>query len=256
MAYVHVVRGNSFNAIYSRGGSVPLAAGPSPSTPPTVDVDATAIGGFSINCDQGATNTHSLLFPGGLNIPQGRPLSVLMRLKFGVNNANLGLMAWISPTGLGNLGTWNLIYLSTGHIRCNMFSEAANQGIGVGNDVAWTPTTGVWYDLFWSFTGDTTANGYKFYVDGSLQGQSAATQSYAVTRTTGYINQLQICQAGTTASTRVRLGESVIWNSVEDPTNIALVGGTGSLNGASRTEFVDVEPYERLLQYPKSRIVA
>jgi hypothetical protein len=40
--------------------------------------------------------------------------------------------------------------------------------------------------------------------------------------------------------TRIKVNEFVIWDDIIDPTNVALVGGNGSLNGSSRTNFVSV----------------
>jgi hypothetical protein len=45
--------------------------------------------------------------------------------------------------------------------------------------------------------------------------------------------------SGASASNVCSYNEIVIWDEIIDPTSVALVGGTGSLNGQSRTAFVD-----------------
>lgn len=105
----------------------------------------------------------------------------------------------------------------------------------------WSPTSGTAYDITVTWTGDTTANGVKIYIDGVLVHQATASGLANFDADEGRMFTEIILATGIAQNVDGAFDYNgfTIWNEVIDPTNVLLESGTGSLNGASRTSPID-----------------
>lgn len=243
MSIVFAARADNanYNARYGNGG---LKGMPFLSTGSfSYAADAGAIGG---NIWQFPTSgIKSLSFPARKNTPNGRSISFLLRFApgyTGAPSASIGLMALTSNIGRGpHIELQHLS--SSGNLAVLVRNEAFTVPINAVSAGAWSPTAGTYYDIFFSWDGTTTANSFKVYIDGTLLGSITPAAAFSASWTEEFFSSLVFGVSDTFAGSGVSYGkfsESVIWSTVENPTSIGLVGGTGSLNGASRSNFVDV----------------
>jgi hypothetical protein len=240
MAIVFAVRGNSFDARYSSGGKTSFKFNPSQVT--------TASGGLSGTVyDLSSTQSKFVSWTGYKNTPNGRAISVLMRfapLYTGSPAANRS--KWAITTGANSASLvmpfMECRHLTTGNLT--MLGKNESGATTMNSGAAWSPTSGTYYDVVFTWDGTTTANAVKIYVDGTLLSQATASAAMA----SGWTNtDWRDITIGATPNVTVGIfnfDELVIWDTVIDPTSVALVSGTGSLNGASRTSLVDVASFD------------
>jgi len=228
------VRGDAVAPRYSTGGANYgqfIDSGNIPSIS-----DGTAIGGSVIDQSSGANAHNGLLYQGGVNLPGGTAFSILLRAKR-VGNYDMAMFGFKNI--LDNLRDRFAILRST---NGNIYGVAENQ---VGADILSFQQiggvefdTGSWGDYVVTCTGDTTTNGFKFWKNGTMVFQAtlsnpftAPPNNYLIVPALGY-GSFELCSMYT--------NEFVIWDYVIDPTNVQLESGAGSLNGPSRTSFVQV----------------
>jgi hypothetical protein len=242
MAIVFAVRGTSKNARYSNGG----ATGVDQNSEWTVTTDATSLCGSSLVA--GANNNRkAIVWPARFNTPNSRNISILLRQRPAYSNAPTASRPALPGLYVGNgrLGRFEFTHaLTTGNINLLLINNAGSNSLNaaIGN---WLPTSGTAYDLVFTWDGTTNTNAIKFYIDGVLLGQ--ATASAAMAAAWGNTSWSEI-SLGDTVAGAVWNGSSVeelvVWDTIIDPTSVALVSGTGSLNGASRTSLVDVAAFD------------
>lgn len=207
----------------------------------TWDNDATAIGSKCINMDGGFGNvSRGLAYP-GRNTFTNQAISILMRVQLPLRQT-VGLFE-ISGGPSWNKDAIILYTVATGSgtdFRMNISNAdrayATNQGIIYGTD----PDFNAWIDLLWTWTGTTASNGIKFWLNGSHVGSLTAAVAASNPRSHLFTDKICIGGVQNLLTARMKINEVVIWDSVIDPTSVALTSGTGALNGASRTAFVDV----------------
>lgn len=247
MAIVFAVRSTSFDARYSNGGKTPNNYNA------LLEDDAAFIGGKKFNLDRGGVGARFLSYPGGLNLPAGKACSILLRFSVPYTGtpANLlglwGFGRWLA--GAGYWGTFGAqISNASGNLQVYQTNETGTAGLNnaaIATDYSY-PAANTLMDWLWKFTGDTTADGCKLYINGTLMGSATSTQTWPDVRNRLLANAITIGQSVAGNSTRISVNEFVIWDEIVDPTSVLLTSGTGSLNGASRSAFVDVAALDGL----------
>jgi hypothetical protein len=242
MAYVFGVRGTSKNARYSNGG--PL--GVDQNSEWTVTADGTAISGSALVAGAN-TNRKAIVYPGRYNTPNGRAISILCRTKRSYSNAPTASTPVLPGLYVGNgrMGRLEFTHaLTSGNINLLFINQLGSNCLNasIGN---WLPTSGTWYDLVMTWDGTTTTNAIKFYVDNVLLGQATASAALSASWANTWWSEISL---GDTVAGAVWNGSSVeelvVWDTVINPGSVALVSGTGALNGAARTSPVDVTAFD------------
>lgn len=250
MAVVWAMRSDnsSFNARYSAAG---LLAGfhlqSSASAQPLYEADANAIGGNRFNFDRAATLNRIMAYP-GRGVFSSKPISILVRVQFGITGgANLGLFSLDGAAGFG-ANKFSVYAVNNGgasfDIRATVTQENGSAGINNVTLETFTPSTSVYYDLVWTWDGTTSANQFKYYRDGVSKYTGTSTQAWATSKDSKLTDFVTVGGVSGITATRQYMNECVVWDSVIDPTSVALTSGTGSLNGSSRTAFVDVASFD------------
>jgi hypothetical protein len=207
---------------------------------PTYAVDASALGGNVYDLSGASALNRAIVYP-ARDVFSSVPFSVLMRIKF-TAVATYGLFE-ISGAPFSNTpNLFNLFMVSDW--RCTYFNQTPTSCLSAGVIFATPPSTGVWYDVVFTWDGTTGANAAKLWIDGTNVGSRTATAAATSPRDSAYSHQIIIGGINGASLTRYVINEVVIWDEVIDPTSVGLVGGTGSLDGASRTNFVDVASFD------------
>lgn len=241
MAIVCALRGTSLDAYYSAGYKMGV---PSDTSIISVGADAGALSGSLINMTNGTAKYINL--SGVKNAGESRAFSILMRVKANYTGNPAGLRAmWAFGLGRNGQGSFMEMWHDTASKMIGFGRNQVGQGMFSSVDLgSWSATSGTYYDLVWTFTGDTSANGLKFYVDASNVGNATAANALTASWKSGYFNPISIGAAPDVFVNDFYLDEFVVWDSVIDPTSVTLVSGSGSLNGASRTSLVSVSNVE------------
>ncbi len=241
MALIFSLRGNSLDARYARGDATHgqysnIIAAALESTGWSGE-----IGGSSVKIRNGTTpNVGGLLFPGRNNTP-AKAFSILTRVAMSNSAATSGIFA----TGSGphsNASSILIFYSVAGTLNFRVNDLSQNARINAFG--SWTPTVQRYYDIFIRYDGTNGANKGQIYIDGVLFAQATSGVNMPAD---SRVNVNYIClgaAAFDVQSTCLNGNELVIWDSYEDPTSILLTSGIGSLNGTSRTAFVDCAAFD------------
>ncbi len=241
-----------FKARRSVGGSL-LAGVANLGKIVTYDTDGTTIGGHCINIDQSSTSAHLLNYS-MRGVLTTAAISVFMRVKFSTTLANRGIFeigcGFSQPCNLHSLWLssapqWKAI------IKTQAAATIANNLVVYSTD----PATGVWIDLCFTSTGDTTSNGLKLWIDGSNVGSATLTGNATSPKDAQLADYLSIGAISGITSTRMKIEEFGIWPYVIDPTSMDLESGTGSLSGATRTSLLSVVPFSGSQLYSRGRVI-
>lgn len=246
--------GTSRNAKYAggfnNGSSVATTA---TAGRPTSLVDASALSGYSIDlksksggisyASQDNINPKSVAFNGSF--------SVFMRVKFSAIGAsisnifNLGRISDRLAAPYVEVYYWS----ASGGFRTYVTNDAGLVGINgtyvAGNSI----TTGVWYDLGFSF--NNTNGEFKLYQDATLLNTLTSSRLFDEPQETlQYASLFSMGWGQGWHQSYYDLAEFAFYgNEVVDFTSSSfnLVGGAGSLNGASRMALLDVSSYSGLV---------
>ncbi len=200
---------------------------------PTYDVDATAIGGHNYNLDSGS---HSLVYP-AQGVFSNQAFSILMRMKF-TGAGTYGVLEIGSALPIFNL--IQLFHVSDWRIQMANGTPATILSSQVIYNTF--PALSAWTDVLLTSDGLTTANAIKLWIDGSVVGSLTGLAAQSNPKDPYSINKITLGSFAGATNSRALWNEVVIWDYVIDPSAIALTSGSGALNGASRTAFVDVAP--------------
>jgi hypothetical protein len=175
MAIVFGVRGNSFDARYSSGGKNGFKFNSGQVTTQSAGLSGTVY-------DLSSAQTKFVCWPGWKNTPNGRAISVLIRCAPQYTGTPASNWAkWAITTGHASaslvIPLMEFRHLTNGNLTVLGKNEAGATTMNSG--AAWSPTSGTYYDLVFTWDGTTTANAVKIYVDGTLlsQATSAAAMS-------------------------------------------------------------------------------
>ena len=240
MAIVFAVRGTDLNARYA-GGS-PLAK-PLGATKAVVNSAQTGIGGDNtIDMSGGASAIRPLCYQAPGNTPLTGNLSFLMRVYFDAVNINQGLFK-LGMGGRITLFGWNIYLTTAAQFRCYYYDDDNTFDAMFSATAA--VSSGAWVDIVFSYAAAPIANGQKIYVDAALSSQQATskTPKATVADVSGLLYSIGY-YSDSAPNSRFHLSELVVWDELIDPTSVTLTSGSGSLNGASRTAYVDVAAFD------------
>jgi len=229
------------DARYAKGIKDAYKAYSSVATTVSLSADTAAIGGQAWHL---SAVTDSLGFDAGLNFTEGKAFTMLCR----VNPRYSGTPAFARNIwGYNSSTLFNRFYAyhdTTGDIKIRHVTRTNN--ITNATAGAWNPTTTAYYDIVVSWDGTTTSN-LEVFVDGVTLG--ALSPNYGMTAGVyAAIGSYALGSGSNWANSGYNFNEFVVWDEVIDVTNVTLVDAsttatsTGqTLNGASRTGWVDVE---------------
>ncbi len=239
------VRGNSFAPLYSQVANyAPFAT--DQNLLPTIASGSQAglIGSNYIDLFQNSYNSRSVIWSGGANISTNAAISILVRASFNENASLQGVFLLGGPYAVELCPAMIYMFFSGSSLNIGMNDECGNNLIANDGIGSFSPTTGVFYDIVFTTTGDTTTNGVNVYVNNSLLGSATLPSSLQNPRNVNLITN--VVAGGATfdvAGSSMFLNEMVIWNGVINPGSVALTTGTGALSGASRTAFVQAAAF-------------
>ena len=244
MGIVFAVRGDDMNARYSNAGKKAVTYRNNASAPEAAVASSSDTGVIGGSVIEAANTSYQVGFryPGYENFSTTGAFSILVRhvpQYSGTPAQQMGLMNLIGPFNTGflqfdHLTTGNLFARYAGEHSLNHFNTTMG---------SYSPTSGTANDIVLTWTGDTTSNGLKMYVDNTLNNETTALQTNNVTRSywPAMIFGVAVASAQFGNSD---FNEIVIWDEVIDPSSVTLTSGSGALNGSSRTAFVDVSSFD------------
>lgn len=237
MSIVFAARGDSFNAVYAPGGGSGTKFG----TVPTVSA---GLSGTNYDLTSAAA-TKYVSFPGQYNTPNGRLMSILIRLAPGYSGSPAADRAIFALTsGVGNTGAFlELRHTSTGTLVLQGRNEALATAVNSLSFGSWSPTSGTYYDLVLHFPGTTTANATILDIDAVQLGTVTAGAAYSSSWTNTWWKSIVLGCNTNTSTSSYKFDELVIWDNDITSSSVTLVSGSGSLNGASRTSLVSVNTF-------------
>lgn len=239
MGIVFAVRGDQLNARYAPEGALASATG---STPAVVNTAQAGINGStSIDMSGASAAVRPLCYYGKDNVPKTGDISVLMRVYFDQIDINQGLFK-LGFGGRAIIAGWSFYLTSANQLRVYWYDPDGTTDAHFG--AASYATAGTWHDIFWTRSRTAGANQSKIYLDGVLDDQQLTIKSTPASTITNNLSCFLYnigYWADSADDSRFHLDEVVVWDEViTDPTSVALTSGTGSLNGNSRTAYVDV----------------
>lgn len=239
MGITFALRGDSLDARYSNSGKT--GASISVNNPATVSSDATSINGSdSISFDASGYTRHGHVWPGYKNITTTKDISVLARVKFGTVTSQQVLFA----LGGSNKDPFSQIELwldTSSNLRGVMYNDDQSRGL---NSTTFSATVGTsdWHDIF--LTWDNSTRTMQVFEDASSLGSAVSTRQFSTAWSYLVMTQILIGSGDLGNACQFDLDEFVIWDEIIDPTNITLTSGSGSLNGSSRSAYVDVASFD------------
>lgn len=232
---------SNFNARYSPSGISPgICLQSSALAAPLYEADAAAIGGFRWNMDRGASLSRVLSYP-GRGIFNTQAISMLMRVQIPV--AGLYGIFELNSASSFSANRFTL-YWATNDWRLFVCQENGLAGLSNFTILTSAPTTGAYIDIVVTWDGTTASNAFKLWVNGVNVASTTCGQAWQASKNANLTDFIAIGGISGVTTVRQYFNECVIWNYVINPTSVALVSGTGSLNGASRNSFVDVAAYD------------
>lgn len=231
----------SFNARYSPDNLTPgVVNGTSGTAPPLYEADAAAIGGNRFNLGNSSAQVRSLNYACG-GVFNTKTISILIRAQV-LSSALLGMYDINSEPNVApnrfafyqNASVWKCVINDKNGVSVSSSPSLATQA----------PDTTHYADFVLTWDGTTTANAIKFWYNASNLGNATGSVAWANPQDPTLSKYINIGSVnGGVTSAFMYVNEMVIWNYVINPTSVALVSGIGSLNGSSRTSFVDVTSF-------------
>lgn len=234
MAITFGLRGDSFTPRYNGTGGPSYGLGGG--TPATVETNASAIDSTVLFLANGGGLTQQHIAYNGVgNWPSTRAVSVNISIDFPSLTGTQALFYCGAPDSYGSLEC----YINTTNILVRMTNELGQVGINNATFAHGGLSINTFYDITLTYTGDTTASGCEVFLDASSLGTATSSRSWDSPRDDIH-RHLGVGFGDIANNSYMELQEFTIWDSVIDPTSVTLTSGSGSLNGASRTAYVDV----------------
>ena len=250
MGITFAVRSTQVDARYALSGKHGAMYGETPNAGTIVN-DPSALGGqfFDLGITDQARNNNVVLYNGQKNWPTGQTFSVLMRLYFNnISSPKKCLFVgsrfgeFICPLFMSynpNHGGWSLVATD----------DTTSDGPSDNQIISGAPPTGQWTDVVLTAKMDGSSDNVEIFIDGSSVGKTTFHDVVPDPRNFALIQSIMIggSDIGQGNGTELGVNEVVFWDEIIDPTNIKLASGSnGSLNGSSRSDFVDVENFDAL----------
>lgn len=244
MAVTFAIRGDSLDARYSSAGK---SAGLIGAEPAAVISDATGINGVNVISLAGTVlSGRPMIFNGAGNTPSDKARSVLIRVKFSSTATALQGLFYVGGMARGTYNYVGANLDTSAQVRVDVYNELGQNynSTGTSSGIG----TSAWHDIVITWDG-AASNTLLLYVDGTLKNTFTSTRALP----TYSANQQRVCSQivlgandPVSSNSHFLLDEFVVFDTVIDPTSVTLTSGSDSLNGASRTAYVDVAQYDGL----------
>jgi len=240
MSVTLAVRGDSLSARFAGGYKEAGVLDPGRvGGIPTVTADATAIGGQAIVME--GNTRGGLSYSARDNFTKTGDFSVLVRIKFSSATATQQIWRYGRPSASFSQPLFETNFKQgSGGFQTYQYNDRALLGIGGTYIADDSIVTGTWYDL--SFTYNNSTGAYTIYQDAVSLGSTTNTRLFFSPGEMDHLGELVFGHGNFVDGAHYRINEAIFWDSVIDPTSVTLTSGSGSLNGSSRTAFVDVAP--------------
>lgn len=241
MSIVFAARGNSLNARFAPGGAHGAVFGAVPAVSSSAQ---SGIGGSNTWDFSGAASARRpLVFPGGLNLPLATPnhMTVLMRVYFDSVSTDENALFKLGFGGRVPIFGHEMFLTNANQIRAYYYDTDDTNDAVFSSTSLFTLST--WHDLVWQYPATALTNGNKIYLDAvqdKQQNSVKTVKSYAEGAFGAAAKVMIGYNSDANGETRCHIDEVVIWDTLINPASVGLTSGTGSLNGASRTAYVDV----------------
>jgi hypothetical protein len=239
MAITFAVRGDSLTARYSGGysGAAVLDSGRVGGIP-TVTADGTAIGGFSIDMEGNVRG--GLSYSSRDNFTKTGDFSVLVRLSSDAVSSTQQIWRWGRPSASFSQPLFETNFKQgSGGFQTYQYNDRALLGIGGTYIADDSMANSTWYDLVFTF--NNTTGKYEIFQDAVSLGSSTSTRLYFKPGEMDLFGEIVFGHGNFVDGAYYSLNEMVLWDEVIDPTSVTLTSGSDSLDGASRTAFVEVD---------------
>lgn len=241
MAITFALRGDSFTPRVNGTGGPDYGLYGSVADP-AVASDGTAIGGSSLDFSTATTiSIHRAHYNGVGNFPSTRATSGLFRVSFDSLSATyLGLFFCGAGGRYGNNGAASIsLGVNSTNIRIRVGDPTGFNGINSATIAHGGLSANTWYDIAYNWTGDDTTDGFELFLDGSSLGTTTSSRSWSDPREDVH-RDLTIGVEYNNDLSFHKYNEIVFWDEIIDfASNVTLESGSGALNGASRTSFVE-----------------
>lgn len=226
----------SFQSRITPGLKTPVI--PASGSNATYEADVSALNANRYNFDRTSTayRPHMHRFSA---LSANRARSLHVRIKFITG----GIATGIAELSAGDRLAYRFGLATTTTQLTTIISSGASATL-LFNNAAWAPSTGVWYDVVFVWDGVTTTNGVVVYIDAVALATLSPSAGWETPFPAGNHNLLTLGIAASQASARWCIEEVNVWDEVIDPTAVALVSGTGALDGAARTSLVAGTAFE------------
>lgn len=257
MSVTFGVRGSSLTPIYATVANTTYSfyKNNAAASDPAVVADAGAgiIGGSVLDLND-TVRQRGIYYRGFENISQNAGFSVLVRKVSRYSGTPANHRGIIEFDRLNNTGVFGLAHLNNGTLYAR-YANRYNTLIANNAGGVFAPVANVVNDHFFTWDGTTNANSAKYYVDATLNFQFTPT-GVSDHVAAPFTDILLGPAVFLTAFGDSDFNEVVLWDQGGmDPTNIMLVSGLGSLNGASRTSFVALPSASGGGTYPSESLV-
>lgn len=233
---------DGFVARYSAGGATAFSIGGI-----VTAADAGAIGGSCLSA--AASNAiKGFYWPGRYNTPDNRTMSILVRVAPGYGGTPASVQQIFSMGSGGSRGpAVDIVHATNGNMNIFVRNETAASALNSTAFGSHSATSASYTDYFFNYSGQTGASAAISYVNANVFGVCNATQPLSASWNATILNEIMVGLSGVVNSglNGAKLNEIIIWNQSIDVTAVRLAdGSTASLNGPTRTQFVDVAAFD------------
>jgi hypothetical protein len=220
------------------------------SVAPAQGADVLAISGQRYNLYGDAASQNAILYSGKENIHSGtgNDISILYRCR-GVSSGNLNGNLWgfAGPNGYPGLRMFLQLNYSTKVLTYNVTSENGDAIVNGTVGLTGIVGTSFYNDYLVTFSGTTAATAYNIYVDSTAVVTTGATLNWNANFNFSQLGLFCLGQATNSRQGVHGFNECVIWDEIVNPSLISCGGVTTSLNGQTRTAFVDAVAFDGAL---------
>jgi lipopolysaccharide export system protein LptA len=232
MAIVAALRADSLNLRRAGGSQHGQAIGAA------VTADASSLGDTRIDMTGGTGK--NIIYESRGNLFDGRAGSALIRIKANVTGAPGASYALFNlgppTTALMSMG---FQHHTTNQLRVHAINELGSVLASEASFGTLSLTSGTRYDLGISWTGDTTSNGTKAYLDAVSLGNVTLGGNFSASLMSYFWKMFCLGISNRVSTSNLSIEEFVLWDEIIDFTgNVTLESGSGLLNGDARTSYV------------------
>lgn len=228
------------HAVYAPGGKTCKLFVATGSNTNAIITDGTAISGKSI--EMTGTGLKAAIWTARKNSSANRGQAFLVRYSPTYTGAPAATKTIFALTGgAGRVPSIDMTHLITsGNLVVRIVNET---GVAVVSNVsfgAWSPTSGVWYDIGISWDGTTGANAVIVTIDDAVFGTATATAAFTASWSNEMFSSIILGTGFVNVGAATQKYEEWAWydTAVDFTADVALASGNGALNGAARTSLI------------------